>query len=193
MNCNQFSLEEVRRAFNQTSYPTLKGVQLTLESDIINETFIPEDVFGSIGILHLKIGYPIKSYSEDLSPSLQVDANAFRLTKNYTNEFSIYYVDCTLLDLGFLSEFNNLTKLDFSHIDNIQHCLPSLPPLPKLTSLDFSFCTGMNHPNMFPTLTNGLKKFFFFGDVDNIDTMYNDETVDRIVDWLLLSSSNTLK
>jgi len=163
VSCNQFTIEEVRRAFNQTSYPTLKGVQLTLESDIINETFIPEDVFGSIGILRLKIGYPIKSYSEDLSPSLQVDANAFRSTKNYTNEFSIYYVDCTLLDLGFLSEFEKLTKLDFSHIDNIQHCLPSLPPLPKLTSLEFSSCTGMDHLNIFPTLTNGLKtiKLFF--------------------------------
>jgi len=148
-----------------------------------------------IGILRLKIGYPIKSHTRDCSPSLQVDTNAFRSTKNYTDEFSINYVYCTLLALGFLLEFDKLTKLDFSHIENIQHSLPSLPSLPRLDSLEFRFCTGMNHlnstfsiPTMFPTLRNGLKTIKLFSVIYN-----NDETVDRIVDWILLSSENTLE
>jgi len=39
-----------------------------------------------------------------------------------------------------------------------------------------------------------LKVVIFFGHlIDDIDKSYNDETVDRIVDWLILSSANTLE
>jgi len=51
----------------------------------------------------------------------------------------------------------------------------------------------MNRLNIFPTLTNGLGIFRFFGDIHNKDKAYNDETVDRVMDWLLLSSSETLE
>jgi len=51
----------------------------------------------------------------------------------------------------------------------------------------------MNHLNLFPNLTKGLKVFHFWGNVNNIHTIYNDETVERIIDWLLLSSANTLE
>jgi len=76
---------------------------------------------------------------------------------------------------------------------NIQNCLPKLPPLPRLIELDISYCSGIDKLNTFPNLINGLKQFKFFGELDKIDTIYNDATVDRIVDWLLLSSANTLE
>jgi len=104
-------------------------------------------------------------------------------------------INCNLLDLGFLSGFDKLTHLDFDNIYNIQHCFPSLPPLPRLTMLHIEFSTGLNELINFPTLINGLKDIRFLGGVDcnctNKDI--NDETADRIVDWLLLSSSNTLQ
>jgi len=130
------------------------------------------------------------------SLSLQIDGNAFRSTKSYTPNFKINIIDCTLLDLGFLSGFEKLTKLVFSNIRNIQHCLPSLPPLPRLIELHFEHCSGMNEYYHFPALTNGLKKFRFAND-DRTKILsnknINDETVDRIMDWLLLSSANTLE
>ncbi len=193
MICNQISLEEVQRVFNQTSSPTLEAVKLTLKPYISSETFIPEDIFGEKQIRDIEIGYPLRTFV-NRSLSLQVDADAFRSTKNFTKTFLIYYVDCTFLDLGFLSGFNELTSLTFFGLNNIQHCLPRLPPLPKLTSLNFTLCTGMNHINTFPTRSNGLKVVIFFGYlIDDIDKSYNDETVDRIVDWLILSSANTLE
>jgi len=126
------------------------------------------------------------------SLSLQIDCNAFRSTKSYTTNFKINRIDCTLLDLGFLSGFDKLTKLVFGNINNIQHCLPSLPPLLRLTTLEILYCTGMNELNIFPTLTNELKDAKFFGSKDK-DEAYNDDTVDRLMDWLLLSSANTLE
>jgi len=51
----------------------------------------------------------------------------------------------------------------------------------------------MNELHSFPILQNGLKVVSFFGFDDTPLRMYNDETVDRIMEWLLRSSSNTLK
>jgi len=95
------------------------------------------------------------------------------------------------LDLGLLSGFDKLMHLAFINIYNIQHCLPSLPSLPSLSTLNIRFCTGMNEINIFPSLTNGLKKFDFYGDAGNIEKTYNDKTADRIINWLLLSSTDT--
>jgi len=130
------------------------------------------------------------------SLSLQVDADAFRSTKNYTTDFKINMIDCTLLDLGFLSGFDKLTKLMFANIYNIQECLSNLPLLSRLIKLHFEYCSGMNEFYHFPALTNGLRVFQFVNDnitKSHSDLIINDETVDRIMDWLLLSSANTLE
>jgi len=190
--CDQVPLEDVQRVFNQTSSPRLASIKLTLQPYIFSETFIPEDVFGSKRILDILIQFPNEA-KVNRSLSLEVDPNAFRSTKSYTEIIRIYYIDCTLLDLGFLSGFDKLTLLDFGNIYNIQHCLPTLPPLPRLTTLYIAFCTGMNELNSLPTLINGLKVFDFKGDVHDIHKSYNDKIVDQIMDWLLLWSANTLE
>jgi len=54
----------------------------------------------------------------------------------------------------------------------------------------------MNEFYHFPALTNGLKEFIFQNDHStkfSSKLIINDETVDRIMDWLLLSSANTLE
>ncbi len=190
--CNLVLLEEVEKVFRQTASPRLASTKLTLQPYIFSETHIPEDVFGTKQILHIWIKFPLE-VDENSSLILQLDANAFRSTKNYTKIFTIDSIDCTLMDLGFLSGFDKLIELQFSNIYNIQQCLPSLPPLPKLTYLNFDYCTGVNELIHYPTLKNGLKDVRFFADVNNIHETYNDATVDRIMDWLLISSATTLK
>jgi len=167
-------------------------VKLSLRPYILSETFIPEDVFGTKRILDIWIEF--SPVFVDRSLSLQVDTDAFRSTKSYTEKLTITYIDCTLLDLSFLSGFDKLTHLNLWNINNIQICLPRLPPLPKLNRLEFKYATGMNHLlNIYPTLTNGLKVFWFYGWRPDNDKTYNDETIDHIMDWLLLSSANTLE
>jgi len=127
---------------------------------------------------------------------LEVDANAFQSTKGSTTKFKLSFVDCTLLDLSFLSGFDKLAHLMFSNIDNIQDCLPSLPPLPRLTFLRFELCSGLKKIKSFPNLVNGLEHIRFENGHYNkfiSNKVLDDITVDRIIDWLLLSSSNTLE
>ena len=186
MICNEVPLDEVQKAFNRTAVFGLASVTLTLQPYIFSETHIPEDVFGTKQVRDIRIQYP-DGLVEHSSLILKVDANAFRSSKSYTHEFTINFIDCTQLDLGFLAGFDRLTKLALFNIDNIQHCLPGLLPLPRLTTLDIEYCTGMDKLNSFPTLKNGLKEVKFMG------SAYNDETVDRLMDWILLSSANTLK
>ena len=191
--CDQVSFEEVQKALMRNTLSNrLASIKLILQPGIFTETIIPQDVFGEKQILRIGIEFPLEVV-ENSSLILQVDADAFRSTKGYTEIFRIGGVDCTQLDLSFLSGFDKLTEFTFSNIYNIQHCLPSLPPLPKLTSLSFKYCTGMNELINYPNLTNGLKDVTFFADVVNIHETYNDETVDRIMNWLLLSSATTLK
>ncbi len=126
--------------------------------------------------------------------NLQIDPNAFRLTKSYTTEFLLNHIDCTLMDLNFLSGFDKLYKLVFTNVWNIQFCLPSLPSLPRLSVLRLVYCSGLNEFNTFPILLNGLKDFQLYGFENDItERIFTDKTVDRILDWVLLSSSDTLE
>ncbi len=193
--CDKVPLEEVRKVFKRTSSHRLASVQLILQPYIFTETFIPEDIFGTKRILDIRIEFPYEAVANH-SLSLEVDADAFRSTKSYTKEFGINIIDCTLLDLSFLSGFDKLTKLHFNNIYKIQHCLPSLPPLFRLITLYISHCSGMNELYNFPVLTNGLKDARFSNDdisKFHSNKIINDETLDRIIDWLLLSSANTLE
>lgn len=102
-------------------------------------------------------------------------------------------INCTLLDFDFLLGFNKLTEFTFINILNIRYCLPSLPPLPRLTTTIIQYFTGMSEfLNTFPTLKNGLKVFRLIGNSINNIRKTNEETVDLLMDWLLiLSSANT--
>jgi len=191
--CDEAPLKEVQKVFERTSSPRLASVQLTLQPYIFTETYIPTDVFGTKRILDVWIGFPLGSCCDN---KLEIDANAFRSTKSYTTGFTINVIDCTQLDFGFLSGFDKLTKLVFDNIYNIQHCLSSLPPLPRLTTLHFANCFGMNELHNFPVLTKGLKDVEFSNDDFSSFHLYrdiNDETIDRVMTWLLLSSANTLE
>lgn len=194
MICENIPNEEVKQVFNRIFFPKkLISVILILQSNTIGGGDIPENVFGNKQFLEISIMNSIYSW---LDRKLNVDANAFQSTKSYTRKFKISIVDCTFLDLDFLSGFEKLANLMFSDIENIQHCLPKIPPLPSLTTLWFERCSGMTEIQWFPTLSNGLKDIRFdtyYSFVFKSQYVLNDQIVDRIMDWLLLSSENTLE
>ena len=118
--CDKVPVKEIQKSFNRTfPFPILASVKLILQPKINTETFIPEDVFEKNRILDIWIEYPTDSVCCD--SKLQVDSEAFRSTKSYTTQFTINIIDCTLLDLVFLSGFDKLTNLQLSNINNIQH------------------------------------------------------------------------
>jgi len=189
--CDKVPVKEVENFFNRTSFHYLKSAKVTFQPRE-NETLIPEDVVGTKRILDIRIGFSEYYQLQNVTfieyyKMLKVDADAFRSTKSYTEIFTIENIDCTHLDLGFLSGFDRLTNLTFYSINNIHHCLPSLPPLPSLAKLHFVYCYEMNELKYFSALNNRLK------DVSFVGGKINDETVDRIMDQLLRSSANTLE
>lgn len=190
--CERVNIREIQRVLRRTSIPTLASIKIILKPYIVSETFNPEDVLGNKRALQVWLEYPSRSFM-NLSLSLQVDPNAFRTTKTYTKTITFYKIDCSLLDLIFLSGFEKLTNLTFSNVNNIQLCLPSLPLLPLLDRLVISNSAGMNELRNFPTLANGLKMVIFIGTSESTHKIYTDETVNRIMNWLLLSSNNTLE
>jgi len=99
-----------------------------------------------------------------------------------------------LLDFHFLTGFDKLFQLILINVWNIQFCLPSLPSLPRLSVFRIVYCSGLNEFYNFPVLTNGLKDFQLYGFENDVsERIFSDETVDRILDWILLSSLNTLE
>ena len=192
--CNQVSLKEVKRVFSLTSFHGLPSVKLVLKPYISTETFIPEDILGNKRVLEIWIEYP-QGTVQNKSTSLQVDPNAFRATKNYTRTFTLNNFDCVLLDLSFLSGFDKLNTLTFGNLGNIHFCLPSLPTLSGLVKLGIDYCLGLNELYSFPLIKTGLKGFSFIGITEECDCFlrYTDETVDRVLEWVFISSGNTLE
>ncbi len=191
--CDEVPLEEVQKVFRRTSFPRLASAKLTLQPYIFTETYIPTDIFGKKRILDIRIAYPSNACCDN---KLEIDADAFQSTKNYTYKFTINMIDCILLDLGFLSGFDKLAKLVLGNMYNIHHCLSSLPPLPRLSAIYFDHCFEMSELHYFPVLTKGLKDVQFANEEItkfDLNRVINDETIDRIMGWLLLSSANTLE
>lgn len=133
-----------------------------------------------------------KSYFIRLN--LAADSNAFRSTKNYTENIEFTKIDCELLDLSFLSGFEQVSVVEFKDVTNLNRCFPSLPPLPNLSklSIDDSKITEFTGDFKFPNLSIGLKTFDMVSHYDDRGEMWNDSTISNILDWLLLSSANTL-
>jgi len=137
------------------------------------DRFIPKDVLSDKKTTKLVI-----QYAE--STSLEVNHKAFTSTKQYTEKVILNRIECSLLNLIFLSGFEQLKSLTFANINNIHNCLPTLPPLPKLIKLRFDNCVGMHQLYNFPKLTNGLESFKFFGHENYFDKQWDDETISRV-------------
>jgi len=128
VNCDQIPIKEVQQVLRRTAFPTLFEINLVIPPYIYQESFIPENILGNKRALRISIQYPDVSCCNNY---LQIDKKAFESTKTYTRHLEFQRFDCTLLDLSFLSQFNELDTLMFDDVISVQYCLPSLPPLPR--------------------------------------------------------------
>lgn len=191
--CNKVPIEEVQAIFRRTSPLTLDSIRLNLTPD--SDKIVPADIFGNKRADILRIQYSaVKGRDTSNSLRLQVDPNAFRFTKNYTTKFMLDTLDCSALDFRFLSEFTQLTNLTIYRMENMALCLQNLTKLPQtLTNLEISYPNGMNELTSLPTLTNGLKVSYFWGfPLSDPTRKWNVEVMDKILDWVLNSSADTL-
>lgn len=182
--CGLVSIDMVQEVFRRTKRTTFNTITLNLR---FPDELIPADVLSNKRAEILNLIGP----SEDEKIELNVDSNAFRATKNLTKTLFIHNFDGNKLDINFLSGFDLLTNLTFDTVTNIQDFFQKLPPLPSLTVLVLNYVSGLVDIQTLPTLVNGLK---FIGlSPHQEDEVWNDETVDSILEWLLLSSANTLE
>ncbi len=191
INCELVSIEDIQNFFSRSTANTLEKVGLIIQP---SDNFLPEDLISNnVRVADLIFGYSQASWIDGESgpTKLKVHPDAFRSSKNYTQKIDLNDFDCSELNLSFLSGFDQLKNLTFSNVLNMQHCLPSLPPIPNLILLDFQRCSGLGEVTSFPKLTNGLILFGF--SPIPMDESSNDQTISRILDWILLSSSSTLQ
>lgn len=183
VTCQSISILKIQKIFRQTARPSFDLIVLTFSS---MDRFIPKDVFSDKKTTKLVI-----QYAE--STSLEVDHEAFTSTKQYTKKVILNRIECSLLNLNFLSGFGQLKSLTFANMNNIHNCLPTLPFLPNLTKLRFDNCLGMHQLKNFPKLTKRLESLTVFGHENSIENLWDDATISRVLDWLIDSSVNALE
>ena len=117
------SYRRCQNSLNHTGLTTLPGIKLILNShtSFSKKCIISKDVLANIRVLKIWINYPSNFFKTNLF-GLQIHPNVFESTKTYTTYFILNMIDCTMLDLNFLSGFEKLTDLTFNHVLNIQNC-----------------------------------------------------------------------
>lgn len=182
--CDFVPIAEVKEVFGRTKRTTFDSITLNMQSP---DEYIPADIFSNKRTEHLNV----VCKGDDENIELKVDIDAFRSTKNLTKTLFIYNCDGIKLNINFLTGFDNLKNLTFDTVTNIQDFFPKLPPLPSLTVLVLNYVSGLVDVQTLPNLVIGLK---YVGLTPHEqDEIWNDETVHSILEWLLLSSANTLE
>ncbi len=151
-----------------------------------SDRVIPEDILANKRAINLNIGSQTTVQTE----LVIVDPNAFRSTKNFTKTIIVHGFDCTHLDLAFLSGFDQLINFTLAYSSDIEYSLPTLPPLPSLSILDITFALGLEEMQTFPNLVNGLKYATF---VSREDAVWSHSKISNVLDWILLSSADSLE
>lgn len=183
IKCVDVDLPDVKMSFEKHN-----------ESDIANfllhfpqSTDIISDLIGSqhritetIDLACSKIGY----YSQR---QLTIHPDAFRSSRNYTKYFKISYCNLSRLDFSFLAGFQHLKSLNIRSSVNVHKAhWDTMPQLPSLSQLTIQLCRIFEW-KIFPNLVTGLHY------VNMISSDLSDETMDRVLDWLLRTSYGTLK
>jgi len=152
----------------------------------MGDEWIPADILGNKKTEELNIYY---DWNQSPNAILKVDVNAFQSTKNYTKSLKFSNIFSSQLDLEFLSGFDQLTQLELVNVNHFQKTLPTLPYLPKLTSLKLYRVKWLKDSTLiFPRLSSGgLKK------LEIMRSETNHASISRTLDWILLTSAKTLE
>lgn len=130
----------------------------------------------------------MKYYFRSSTIQLRVDPRAFTSTKDFTRYLKIDNCDLEQLDIGFLTGFNYFEAVTFASDSGFHQSFSTLPKLPKLSQLKFEASRGLYELTDFPVLAKGLEVFRV-----TESPGFDDASASRILDWLLVSSQNTLK
>ena len=119
---------------------------------------------------------------------LYVHQDAFRSSQNITRDVLITSCDLSQLDLIFFKGFHQLTNLTINLAANFHSAnWINLPPLSNLKFLNVKNSKGLNEWTKFPNFGVGLMLF------EMINCSIGDIAMDSILQWILNSSSNTMK
>ncbi len=180
ISCYQIPLNEVANVFQKNrSTSLLSDVSISLPS--ADEPIIPANILGN---------YQIKSYVKIYCNELPlvVDQKAFSSsTSQTTTLFHLYGCDLKKLDWVFLESFQQLKTLEIYTSSNIHVSFSTLPELTRLNKLEMFSCDGVNELTSFPKLVTGS-----LSHLSIYHCQLNDQAAGRILDWVLLSSNETL-
>lgn len=184
LTCDGVTANELRDVLRKTTVTVFQAVDISLskESSAANLEDIPMDVLEGKRASSIRLACSAREHQ------LRVDAEAFASTKQSTNRFEINHCDLSKLNLTFLADFNEITSFNLINSTHVHLALPSLPKLRNLTSwFGISYCSGLNELRDYPPpLAAGLGVLYL------TKSEMNDDAMDRMLDWILSSSKDTL-
>ncbi len=174
---------EVKTAFRSLTTPiTMRTINLYIQPS--GDT-IPEDIFGESMAM-----YEFYIIGNRNFPTLTVHPNAFRSSTFLVENIEFKFLDMGQVDFQFLSSSTRFDTLTFSSVSNLHQSLPTLPPIPALSSLTIENSAGLNQPWQNGDVffqSNGL--LFFYADNCGLD----DVGMSQFLDWMIPNAAETLE
>lgn len=184
VGCFNISMNVVSETFhNRTDQEIILGsFRLVVP---LREQFIPADLLAHHQTKTISI-----ECEDEVIQKLSIHPDAFRSSRNCTHQLRIETCDVSRLDFAFLTGFNNLEKFRIGHAINVHLAeWPSFPSsLLHLKTFEIMRSSGVDEWTRFPVLIQGIEE------LDLHDCRIGDESIDRILQWVVHSPSvNTLK
>ena len=187
VECYQALIDDVVNIFKRTTAAKLKTFRFTLSeldpSSSKNIT-IPSDLLNNHTVSYdIVLDCPVNK------PYVEIDPDAFRSSKNLTQQFKLEYCEFYQFDFQFVEGFEKLSILSFSSIQNFNLAnWMNIPALPSLSQLDIYQSKGLNEWTALPQLhSTGLTLLR----IDRCELL--DDSMNYILNWTVENSNQTLK
>lgn len=176
--CTEVAVQDVVDVFSRTAAQDIETFGLQWSRSPLESVTIPADLLGGSRAKLIGVYCPSKV---EPRVSLQMDDNAFRLSRDYADTFLTFYCDFSEQpNLQFLAGFNTVKLIEIGLATNLQ-AIGSLPTLPALTTLHVMDSTGLvEFPNLSPAV---LQTLFLNGN------QLGDIMVATLLDSIILTST----
>ena len=181
MTCSEITLAEVSGIFKRKTPANLEGFVLDLSQSDPTKT-IPMDLLSDHRTRVVEINCPSSDYF------LMIDPQAFRSSKNTTESVNFFLCNMSRLDFDFLAGFDRITYTSFIGMSSFDQAdWASFPLLPSLYWIFVYGSKGLNDWTTLPQLARGLTWLQLQA------SEIQDVAMDRILNWTLQSSADTLQ
>ena len=193
LTCDKVPLANVSNIFKRTTPVNWIEFDLGLTISDFNKT-IPANFLGNHTAKFFRLYCPA-AVQQKQNFLIKIHPNAFRTPKSvdieryYSSSFEIEGCDISQWNLNFFSGFHRFVALHIINASNFHLAnWTSMPPLPYLSHLYIAKgAKDLNQWITFPNLSVGLQGLHIF------DCEINDAAMDRILNWALKTSANTLE